>query len=84
MLIADANNKYDLVSGKIINSKKYNTIYDGKRYWFNSYKNLKIFKKEPSRYIKGPVEKRKNTSNKKAEKKAKEKNSQKKNSFWGW
>jgi YHS domain-containing protein len=84
ILIPDANNKYDLVSGKTINIKKYNTVYNGKRYWFNSYKNLTTFKKEPSKYVKGTIEKRKNTPNKKTEKNQKKEESQKKDSFWGW
>jgi YHS domain-containing protein len=86
LLVSDADNKYDPVSGKTIKVKKYNTVYKKNRYWFNSYDNLKIFKKSPKKYIMGVVEKRKggNLENKKSSPAPKQQNAEEKKTFWGW
>lgn len=51
MLIPDANNRYDPVSGSRIGRRRFNTTYQGKRYWFNSYSNVRKFKEDPAKYM---------------------------------
>ncbi len=50
MTVVDANNRECPVMGKAISVKKFNTIYDGKRYWFSSYDAVKMFKDNPKKY----------------------------------
>lgn len=51
LIIPDANNQYDLVSGEPIREKRFNTTYQGKRYWFNSYANVQRFQKNPEEFF---------------------------------
>lgn len=64
MLLVDVDNDVDPVNGDPITVKKFHTSYDGKKYWFASYKTLKEFKKNPEKYVEGvkaPVKKKTTT-----------------------
>jgi len=50
MAVEDANNRECPVTGKAIKAKRFNTVYDGKRYWFHSYDAVRKFKASPGRY----------------------------------
>ncbi|MDD4957092.1 MAG: hypothetical protein PHH49_07435 [Candidatus Omnitrophica bacterium] len=52
MFFKDADNKVCPVTGKTIDRKRFNTAYDGKRYWFSSYDAVLEFQKNPSKYVK--------------------------------
>ena len=52
MLLVDVNNRTCPVTGEPIVKKKFNTGYNGKRYWFSSYDAVRTFKENPGRYIK--------------------------------
>ncbi|MDD5439222.1 MAG: hypothetical protein WC592_06445 [Candidatus Omnitrophota bacterium] len=53
MVIADAKNTICPVAGIKIAERKHSCIYDGKRYWFSSFKAVQDFKKSPTRYVGG-------------------------------
>lgn len=50
LIVPDANNEYCPVTGAKITKKKYNTTYNGKRYWFSSFSALQKFKANPQAY----------------------------------
>ena len=67
MILTDAENTVDPVSGQEITVRKFNTSYDGVKYWFASYDSLKKFKADPARYagkVTVPVKKSMSTSKK--------------------
>lgn len=51
LLIKDADNQVCPVTGEKIERKRFNTTYQGKRYWFNSYDSVRKFKESPAQYM---------------------------------
>lgn len=51
MIIPWANNTICPVTKSEITYRRFNTDYDGKRYWFSSYSAVVKFKEDPARYI---------------------------------
>ncbi|MFH1768850.1 MAG: hypothetical protein ABH858_06800 [Candidatus Omnitrophota bacterium] len=51
IFIVDAQNDMCPVTGQEIPKKRFNTAYEGKRYWFLTYQAVAEFKKDPERYL---------------------------------
>ncbi|MDD5070373.1 MAG: hypothetical protein PHV17_06555 [Candidatus Omnitrophica bacterium] len=51
MLVTDAENDVCPVTKEEIVTKKFNTTYNGKRYWFINYSAVREFKSNPEKYL---------------------------------
>ncbi|MFH1768966.1 MAG: YHS domain-containing protein [Candidatus Omnitrophota bacterium] len=51
IFIKDADNKYCPVTAVELSRKRFNTAYEGNRYWFSSYQAVQEFKKDPEKYV---------------------------------
>jgi YHS domain-containing protein len=51
LLIINADNLICPVTNEEIKEQKFNSVYNGRRYWISSYKALREFKEAPKKYI---------------------------------
>lgn len=51
LLLKDARNNVDPVTGVPIESRRFSTGYRGTRYWFDNYSNIREFRKDPEKYL---------------------------------